>query len=241
MINKPFDAYAAEYDAWFLQNRHVLESEVLLLKHFLADPGRALSVGCGSGLFEHVLRTEHGIDIRWGVEPASGMASIAKKRGMMVKSGTAEQLPFANAEFDTVLLNGTPSYLDNLAQAFAEAHRVLRPSGAIVVADVPAESSYALLYRLAAVLGTWDDPFLRSVAPATPYPVEFAAAARWRTTDEKAKLLATAGFVDLECAQTLTVHPKYSNATVEQPSEGYERGDYVAIRARKRQLVEPAD
>jgi len=229
-----FDAHAAEYDAWFLENRSVLESEVLLLKHFLAEPGRALSVGCGSGLFEHILRTQHGIDVHWGVEPASGMARIAGKRGMAVKSGTAERLPYADAEFDTVILNGTPSYIGNLPQALAEAHRVLKSGGVIVVADVPAESSYGLLYRLAAVHGTWDDPYLRSIAPPTPYPVEFAAAAHWRTTDEKAKLLADAGFVDLECAQTLTVHPKYSNAAVEQPSEGYDRGDYVAIRARKR-------
>jgi len=235
MIDQPFDAYAAEYDAWFLQNRNVLESEVLLLMHFLERPGRALRVGCGSGLFEHLLRTEHGIDIGYGIEPAVAMADIAAKRGMTVKIGTAERLEFPDAEFDTVVMNGTPSYIDDLPQAFAEAYRVLRPGGAVVVADVPAESSYGLLYRLGAVVGTWDDPYLRSVAPATPYPVEFAAAARWRTTDEKAGLLSAAGFVDLEYAQTLTAHPKYSNDSAEHPSEGYERGDYVAIRARKPQ------
>ena len=233
MIDEPFDAYAAEYDTWFLQNRHVLASELLLLVRFLERPGTALSVGCGSGLFEHLLRTHHGIDIRFGVEPAEGMAAIARKRGMTVKSGTAERIPYDDGEFDTVIFNGTPSYIDDLAQAFAEAHRVLRPSGTIVVADVPAESSYGLLYRLAAVVGTWDDPYLQSVAPAVPYPVEFAAAARWRTTGEKIALLTERGFVDLEYAQTLTLHPRYSNDGVEQPSEGYDRGDYVAIRARK--------
>jgi hypothetical protein len=39
--------------------------------------------------------------------------------------------------------------------------------------------------------------------------------------------------MDLEYAQTLTVHPKYSDSGVEQPIEGYDRGDYVAIRGRK--------
>ncbi len=240
MIDEPFDAYAAEYDAWFLENRCVLESEVLLLKHFLARPGKALSVGCGSGLFEQILRTQYGIDIRHGVEPAVGMARIAEKRGMTVRSGTAEQLPLGDAEFDTVILNGTPSYIDNLEQAFTEAYRVLRSGGAIVVADVPAESSYGLLYRLAASQGTWEDPYLQSVAPGTPYPIEFAAAARWRTTEDKVGLLSAVGFVDLEYAQTLTVHARYSNASVEEPSEGYDRGDYVAIRARKRDPVESA-
>ncbi len=240
MMQEPFDQYAEQYDAWFLKNRNVLESELLLLRHFLAHPGKALSVGCGSGLFEQLLRKEHGIDIRHGVEPADGMARIAEQRGMTVTPGTAEQLPFGDAEFDTVILNGTPGYIENLKAAFSEGHRVLKSGGAIVVADVPAESSYGLLYRLAGLQGAWDDPYLRSVSPPHPYPVEFVAAAKWRTTEEKAELLASAGFVDLEYAQTLTVHPKYSNASVEQPSEGYDRGDYVAIRARKREPVEIA-
>ena len=234
MPREPFDEYAEQYDAWFLLNRNVLDSEILLLKHFLSDPGKALSVGCGSGLFEHLLRTEHDIEITHGVEPASGMADIALKRGMDVLEGSAESLPCDDAEFDTVIFNGTPSYIANLEQAFSEGYRVLQPGGTIVVADVPAESSYGLLYPFAAVRGTWDDPYLQKVAPEHPYPVEFAAAAHWRTTEEKKDLLIKTGFQDLEFAQTLTLHPKFSNDTVEQPIAGYDRGDYVAIRARKR-------
>ena len=233
MKQQPFDEYAEQYDTWFLNNRNVLESEVLLLKHFLADPGKALSVGCGSGLFEQLLRNEHGIDIRHGIEPAEGMARIAEKRGMSVSPGTAEQLPVADAEFDTVIMNGTPGYVEDLKQAFSEGYRVLKSGGAIVVLDVPAESSYALLYKLAGLQGTWEDPYLQNVAPPHPYPVEFVTGAKWRTTEEKAGLLTNVGFVDLEYAQTLTVHPKYSNSGVEQPVEGCDRGDYVAIRGRK--------
>ena len=228
-----FDEHAGEYDGWFLKNRNVLQSEVLLLAGFLQDPGQALSVGCGSGLFEKILRDSHGIDIHHGVEPARGMAEIATKRGMKVKEGTAEALPYEDDSFDTAILNGIPGYIDDLEQTFAEALRVLRSGGHIVVADVPAESSYALLYRLAASIGTWEDPSLRAIAPAHPYPVEFAAAATWRTTEEKMDLLRKVGFEELETAQTLTVHPMYSDAAAEAPSPGHERGDYVAIRARK--------
>ena len=233
MFETSFDEHAAEYDAWFLKNPNVLQSEVLLLARFLTEPGRALSVGCGSGLFEKILRDEHGIDIRYGVEPAHGMAEIAGKRGMEVQSGTAEDLPFEDGSIDTVILNGTPSYIDQLELAFAEAYRVLRSGGHVVVADVPAESSYGLLYRLAAHVGTWDDASLRAIAPAHPYPVQFAATARWRTTEQKVELLANVGFAEFETAQTLTVHPKYSEDAVEQPCAGHDRGDYVAIRAKK--------
>lgn len=229
----PFDEHSGEYDTWFLQNPNVLASEVLLLARFLQPPGKALSVGCGSGLFEQTLRREHGIQIDYGVEPADGMARIAEMRGLAVKRGTAENLPFDPEAFDTVLLNGIPSYVPDLERAFREAHRVLRSGGRILVLDVPAESSYGLLYRLASVIGSWGDPYLRKVAPRHPYPVEFAAAAVWRTTEEKIELLRAAGFSGFEYGQTLTRHPKFSDDIVEEPVEGFDRGDYVAIRARK--------
>jgi len=231
--DQPFDEYAAEYDSWFLKNRNVLQSEVELLAGVLKDPGRALSVGCGSGLFEMVLREGHRIDIRVGVEPASGMAEIAIKRGMEVQIGPAEELPFDDDSFDTVLFNGTPSYIGDLERAFNEAYRVLHVGGQIVVADVPAESSYGTLYRLAAMIGTWDDASLTAIAPAVPYPMEFAAAANWRTTQEKLDLLQDVGFLGPQTTQTLTAHPKFSDDAAEAPMPGHDRGDYVAIRARK--------
>ena len=91
MSTQTFDEHAAQYDSWFLKNRNVLQSEVELLAGVLKNPGRALSVGCGSGLFEMVLREGHRIDIHFGVEPAAGMAEIAEKRGMEVQIGPAER------------------------------------------------------------------------------------------------------------------------------------------------------
>ena len=233
MADRPFDEHAAEYDSWFLQNRNVLQSEVELLAGVLSNPGRTLSVGCGSGLFEMILRESHDIDIHFGVEPAEGMAKIALKRGMEVKIGSAEKLPFDDDSFDTVLFNGTPSYIGNLKAAFEEASRVLHEGGQVIVADVPAESSYGTLYRLAAMVGSWDDDSLKVLAPAVPYPMEFAAAANWRTTQEKIDLLEEVGFSVVGTSQTLTRHPKFSNEVSESPVPGHDRGDYVAVRARK--------
>ena len=153
MTKPAFDEYAETYDAWFLENRAILESEVLLLRRFLHNPGDTLSVGCGTGLFELILREEHGINIRFGVEPSDDMRAVAAKRGIQVMSGSAEDLPYLDGNFDTALLNGIPGYVADLETAFAEALRVLRPGGTIVVADVPAESSFGLLYQFAATKG----------------------------------------------------------------------------------------
>jgi len=228
-----FEEYTEDYDGWFLKNRNVLESEVLLLRHFLSNPGKAISIGCGSGLFEHLLKTEHGVEIGYGVEPSKAMARIAQKRGIIVKIGTAENVPFGDEEFDTAILNGVLSYVGDPKRVLEEAYRILKYGGYAVVACVPAESSYGMLYKLAELKGGWDHPYLKRIAPKHPYPIEFVREARWCTVEEASEWLKEAGFVDLRFAQTLTRHPKHSDNSVEQAVEGHERGDYVAIKARK--------
>ena len=233
-MGKGFDQYASAYDAWFLDNRNVLYSEVNLVASTLQDAGRVLSVGCGSGLFEKILRDEYGITITDGIEPSEGMASIARKRGMNVTVTTAEAADFGKGDYDTLLFNGTPSYIDDLKGVVHKAYEALPAGGRIILIDVPKESSYGLLYNLAKAVGTWDHPLLAGCYPPNPYPIEFVDVAAWRTTAEEVALLREAGFTDLEFAQTLTSHPLTSNDEEEQPSPGYGKGDYVAVTAYKR-------
>ena len=233
-MGKGFDQYASAYDAWFLDNRNVLYSEVNLVASTLKDAGRVLSVGCGSGLFEKILRDEYGITVTDGIEPSEGMAAIARKRGMNVTIATAEEADFGNGDYDTLLFNGTPSYIGDLRGVVHKAYEALPAGGRIILIDVPKESSYGLLYNLAKAVGTWDHPLLAGCYPPNPYPIEFVDVAAWRTTAEKVALLREAGFTDLEFAQTLTSHPLTSNDEEEQPVEGYGKGDYVAVTAYKR-------
>ncbi|MCD6180775.1 MAG: class I SAM-dependent methyltransferase [Candidatus Cloacimonetes bacterium] len=228
-MDRAFDEYASKYDEWFLKNMNVLASEAALLAHFLTEPGRAISIGCGSGLFEAILRKEYDIVIEEGIEPAEGMAEIARKRGMKVRIGTAEESQYGVAEYDTIIFNGTPSYISGLDAAFAKAYEALKPGGKIVVLDVPKESSYALLYNLAKEVGTWDHSYFVGAKPPNAYPIEFVQESNWRSTPEKVELLARAGFTKFSFAQTLTKHPAYSDRMMEQPIPGYDSGDYVAI------------
>ena len=153
-MGKGFDEYASKYDAWFLDNRNVLYSEVDLVASMLEGAGRVLSVGCGSGLFEKIMREERGIDVRDGIEPSLGMAEIARKRGMNVTIATAEEADFGDGVYDTILFNGSPSYIDDLEGVVAKVFKALRPGGRIVLVDVPKESGYGTMYNLAKALGT---------------------------------------------------------------------------------------
>ena len=235
MKNEQFDKYANEYDSWFLKNKNLLYSEVKLVAHFLRDnPGEIFSVGCGSGLFETILDKEFGISIKNGIEPSVGMAEIARKRGVNVEVVAAEEADFGVEKYDTILFNGTPSYITDLQLAFDKAFKALRKGGRIIAIDVPKESSYAIMYNLAMTLGRWDHPLLQGVHPQDPYPIEFLGVANWRTTAEKVAMLECAGFEGLEFAQTLTKHPVFSDRVLEEPIEGSDSGDYVAVCAYKK-------
>lgn len=228
-----FDQYASLYDAWFLENENVLLSELRLVAMTLANAGRILSVGCGSGLFEKLLDKEFGIKITNGIEPSKEMAAIATARGIDVTICSAEDADFGKQDYDTILFNGTPSYIDDLDSVVRKAYEALPEGGRIVLIDVPKESSYGLLYNLAMTLGTWDHPLLEGCKPRDPYPIQLVKAAHWRTTASKLEIVKACGFKDITTAQTLTTHPLVSDAAAEMPQQGCDKGDYVAVIAYK--------
>lgn len=232
---KSFDEYASVYDSWFLDNPNVLASEAALVAAAVkCGEAPVLSVGCGSGLFELILKNDYGISITDGVEPSTGMAEIARKRGMAVTIATGEDFEFPKGKYRTVLFNGSPSYISDLRKVVGKVYEALPEGGCIILIDVPKESTYGVMYNLAKALGTWEHPLLEGVYPPCPYPIEFVNAASWRTTAEKAAVVEECGFKDLKFMQTLTMHPLYSDTHTEQPVEGYDRGDYVALIAYKR-------
>jgi hydroxymethylpyrimidine/phosphomethylpyrimidine kinase len=218
-----FEEAAEDFDAWFDKNRVIFESELLAERHFLENPENAVSIGVGSGLFASKL------GIKYGVEPAEKMAELARKRGIEVKIGTAENVPFPDERFDTVLLSTVLDYVKNPQQAVDEAFRILKPGGYIVVSFLTREGSYAMMYDLAYLRGQHDP----AISPKHPYPVKFIRGAHWLSTGEVITLLKNAGFIGLKYAQTLTKHPKYTNDVIEKPVEGYEKGDFIVVQGRK--------
>lgn len=152
-MKQHFDEYASLYDAWFMENPNVLLSEARLVALTLRGAGNILSIGCGSGLFEKILHDEFGIVITDGIEPSTDMAEIARRRGLNVTIATAEEADFGAGKYNTILFNGSPSYITDLRGVVAKAYEALPAGGRVVLIDVPKESGYGMMYNLAKALG----------------------------------------------------------------------------------------
>ncbi len=104
---------------------------------------RSLEVGAGTGYFSlnlvqaGIVREATCTDISPGM--VRTLAANAARLGLEVKTARAdaESLPFPDESFDLVLGHAVLHHLPDLARAFSEFHRLLRPGGRIVFAGEP--------------------------------------------------------------------------------------------------------
>ena len=231
MVQK-FDGYAAQYDSWFMENKNLFDSEFKLYIKALGDISsqKVLSVGCGSGLFESLIDSSN-ID---GIEPSEDMGKIAIKRGInVIAFSPIENVDLDDETYDTIYFNGSSSYIEDLEFVYSKCYKALKKGGRIVLLDVPKESAFGFMYLLAKETNTFDHPSLNGVMPKLPYPIELINAGIWHSTEEKIDVLKKIGYTDFNFYQTLLANPMYTNDTVEDVVEGYTKGGYIAIIAKK--------
>lgn len=103
--------------------------------------GRLLDIGCGTGgLLERLAgRIEEGL----GVDASRDMLALARtrlaERGLSriaVRQADMYRLPIADSAFDAVTLQMVLHYAEDPAVALAEAARVLKPGGIMVIVDL---------------------------------------------------------------------------------------------------------
>lgn len=140
---------AAEYfrrnaSAWDrLRSLHVDDAEIeRTLGQLLpeSDLGDLLDLGTGTGRMLEVLgRTARRAE---GIDLSHEMLTIARahleRAGLAqcaVRQGDIYGLPFAGPAFDVVVVHQVLHFLDQPAHAIAEATRVLRPGGRLVIVD----------------------------------------------------------------------------------------------------------
>jgi SAM-dependent methyltransferase len=92
---------------------------------------RILDVGCGLGFYVRRLRDFS--DEVYGVDVDLDNVAEASETLPNIQVAPAEKLPFANDFFDVVLSHEVLEHVDDDRQAVAEAIRVLRPGGRLVV------------------------------------------------------------------------------------------------------------
>ena len=99
-------------------------------------PGRVLDVACGSG--ELAARMGAAGWVAWGLEASAHMLGLGHWQGfdrqVTLARGIAESLPFPDGSFDRVICKGSLDHFADQAAFMAEAARVLRPDGRLVIA-----------------------------------------------------------------------------------------------------------
>jgi arsenite methyltransferase len=109
------------------------------------NPGEAvLDIGCGAGVDTLVAALKVGITGKVvGVDAIPEM--IARARANLALTGlthvsfevaAAEALPFPDRKFDVVISNGVFNLTIDKEQALRETHRVLKPGGRLMMADM---------------------------------------------------------------------------------------------------------
>jgi ubiquinone/menaquinone biosynthesis C-methylase UbiE len=102
--------------------------------------GKILEVGIGSGLNLPFYNKSKIIEI-WGIDPSEELNAMAKRvaaeENINVKfiTSSAEDIPFPNNYFDTVLITYTMCTIPNVLQANEEIKRVLKSNGKMIFCE----------------------------------------------------------------------------------------------------------
>jgi SAM-dependent methyltransferase len=204
----PFVRHHQRYDEWFEHHRAAYVSELIAVRALLPPVGRGLEIGVGTGRFAAPLGVEFGID------PAVETLTYARSRGVRVACAVAEALPFAHNTFDYALIVTTICFVVDASAMLAEARRVLKPGGELVIGFIDRTSTLGGHYQA----HRQENVFYRD--------------ARFYSGDEVERLLGEAGFGVPVWAQTLC-RPLQEIREIEPMRAGRGQGSFVVVRAAR--------
>jgi ubiquinone/menaquinone biosynthesis C-methylase UbiE len=148
------DAWCSRNATWFdrlkLPDDDPVILEVLGLREHLASvaPVRVLEVGCGPATRLAWLKDQLGLECH-GVDPSTEAVELCARAGVNAQVGTADRLPYDEQYFDVVIF-GFCLYLcdrEDLFRIAAEADRVLKTPGWLLITDFYSPTSYAREYH----------------------------------------------------------------------------------------------
>lgn len=201
-----FDRYYQKYDAWYDKHKFAYLSELEALRKVLPKKGKGLEIGVGIARFAAPLGIRHGID------PSRKMLEIAQGRGVNVRAGYGEAVPFLDETFDYVAIIITLCFVEKPKKVLEEAYRVLTKNGRIIIGMVDKESFLSKSYRKK-----------KSI---------FYKQAKFLSVKQVTGLLKESGFTSFSYYQTGSVLPDQM-LSVEKPRAGFGKGGFVVISGEK--------
>lgn len=136
-----FDQRAGRYDRWLKQRWFFRPVHQIVLSALRLRPGeRFLEVGSGTGTLTLAAAATTGFAV--GVDPAPRMVEEARRKPVPPGAtvawvvAAAEELPLPDESFDVAASSISMHHWVDLEAGLRELHRVLRPGGRIVLADV---------------------------------------------------------------------------------------------------------
>jgi ubiquinone/menaquinone biosynthesis C-methylase UbiE len=168
---------------------------------------KGLEIGIGSGIFAEKL------DIKFGIDPSENMLKLARQRNLNVDYGFAENLPYADNNFDFAVFITSICFIKNPTKALQEAYRVTKHNGDLIIAFIDKESS------------------LGQLLTAEKHDSKFYKTASFYSVKEIISLIESCNFVVSEIFQTLTGLKKKK---IEKPMKGFGKGSFVVIKGNKK-------
>ena len=215
-LKNPFDELATKYDQWFdtPRGKAIFAAEVACLKMLMGKMGENwLEVGVGSGRFAMALGVSEGVD------PSSPMLEMAGRRGILIRKGCGEKLPYPDYVFDGVFMATTLCFLSDPGKAFIESVRVLKNNGCLVLGFVPLDSP-------------WGKSYLRKGREGH----SFYSSARFYIRDQVLDMAASAGFVFDSAASCLFSPPEDFSVDSEVQQGIIKSAGFVAMKF----IIQPA-
>jgi ubiquinone/menaquinone biosynthesis C-methylase UbiE len=148
-------------------------ADVIGLLALLDESWRVGDLGCGTGGLSELLAPYAGSVI--AVDDSPAMINAARKRlasfdNVVVQPGQLEALPIEDESLDVALLFLVLHYVVEPELAIAEAHRVLKPGGRLIVVDMMPHDRQELLDEMGHVWRGFSEEQISSLFRAAGFP-----------------------------------------------------------------------